>query len=167
MLPDRGKLLAGGFDLFRFLLLCLSLSLSASAADLVQFDRVTLFLDPGDGSEIEFSVELATTPQQHARGLMFRDQLAPDAGMLFVFSQDGKRSFWMKDTFIPLDMLFFDSRGAFVSMIRNAEPESLAPRRSDGPAKYVLELNGGAADRLGIGQKSHLFLPIAGVDDQP
>ena len=148
-------------------LLCATLSVTASATDLVQFDRTQLFLDPGEGRTVALTVELATTPRQHAQGLMFREYMSPDEGMLFIFSQDGQRSFWMKNTLIPLDMLFFDASGAFVSVIENAEPESLTPRRSDGAAKFVLEVNAGTSARLGIGKGSRLILPITGVSNRP
>ena len=152
--------------LLRWFMLCLTLSLTASATEPFPFDRTQLLLDPGEGRIVEFTVELATTPRQHAQGLMFREYLAPDAGMLFIFSQEGQRSFWMKNTLIPLDMLFFNASGAFVSMIENAEPESLTPRRSYGAAKFVLEVNAGTSARLGIGTGSRLILPITGTSGQ-
>lgn len=129
-------------------------------ADTVRFESATLELDRGDGTRLSFQVELATTPNQHRQGLMHRESLGATSGMLFIFSQDGQRSFWMKDTPIPLDMLFFDAGGRFVSMIRMAQPNTLDARRSEGPAKYVLELNGGSAERLGIGQDARIILPI-------
>lgn len=124
------------------------------------FETATLLLDRADGTTLTYRIELATTPQQHAYGLMHLRRLAPDAGMLFVFKEMGIRRFWMKNTLIPLDMLFFDAEGRFVSAVQQATPESLVPRRSDGPAKYVLELNGGRMAADGIDAGTRLRLPV-------
>ena len=124
------------------------------------FETASLSLDRGDGTILTYRVELAVTPYQHAYGLMHVTTLAPDSGMLFIFKDMSVRSFWMKNTLIPLDMVFFDAEGRFVSAIRNAAPGSLAARRSDGPAKFVLELNGGIMDADGIGPRSRLRLPV-------
>ena len=124
------------------------------------FETATLLLDRDDGTTLTYRVELATTPQQHAYGLMHRPRLAPDAGMLFVFRGMAVRQFWMKNTLIPLDMLFFDAEGRFVSAVRQAAPGSLVPRRSDGPAKYVLEINGGRMEADGIDAGTRLRLPV-------
>ena len=109
---------------------------------------------------IVFTVELALTPQQRAQGLMFREDMALDAGMLFLFDREALRSFWMKNTLIALDMVFFDSAGRFVSLHRDVPPLTLASRQSAGPAQYVLELNAGEAKQRGIGPETWLLLPI-------
>jgi uncharacterized protein len=101
----------------------------------------------------QFTVELATTPAQRDRGLMQRRQLAPDQGMLFVFPGDGLRWFWMKDTLIPLDMLFFDAQRRLVSMQLDVPPckgDPCPTYPSGRPARYVLELPAGTVARLGI-----------------
>ena len=100
-----------------------------------------------------FEVELATTPEAQQRGLMFRDSMADDHGMLFVFDNMQPRVFWMKNTHIPLDILYFDNNYKLVSA-----QERVPPCRSDpctqypstGPAQYVLELNSGMAAKLGV-----------------
>lgn len=100
-----------------------------------------------------FTVELALTRQQQARGLMFRDQLPKDAGMLFIFNNEVPRSFWMKNTRIPLDILYFDAELLLVSLVENARPCVADPcpaYPSSGPAQYVLELNAGRAGQLGV-----------------
>ena len=113
-----------------------------------------------DRQPITFVVKLATTPAQQAYGLMFSPPLAARTGMLFIFAKDGPRSFWMKNTPISLDMLFFASDGRLVSIIANAEPFSLTARKSQKAAKYVLEIGGGEVARLGLGSLTRLHLPV-------
>ena len=101
----------------------------------------------------QFLVELAETQEKQALGLMFRDSLPPDHGMLFIFPGESRRSFWMKNTRIPLDILYFNSNLELVSMAENARPcrtRSCPGYPSEGPAKYVLELNSGKAAELGV-----------------
>ena len=114
-----------------------------------------------DRQPISFDVRLATTPAQHAYGLMFSPPLAARTGMLFIFSKDGPRSFWMKNTPISLDMLFFASDGRLVGIIANTEPFSLTAHKSQKAAQYVLEIGGGEAARLGLGPMTRLDLPVA------
>jgi uncharacterized membrane protein (UPF0127 family) len=104
-------------------------------------------------------VELALTREQLGRGLMWRDDLASDAGMLFVFGDDVARSFWMKNTPLPLDIIFIDAEGKVVNVAENTTPFSTAPIRSAGPARYVLEVNAGFARRHGIVAGSKVTLP--------
>lgn len=98
-----------------------------------------------------YNVEIAETEQQRERGLMFRDSLAPDSGMLFVHESEQPLSYWMKNTRIPLDILYFDQQRQLVS-VATAPPCSLGnacpPFPSEGPARYVLELNAGDARKL-------------------
>ena len=98
-----------------------------------------------------FSVELASTDQEKAQGLMFRRTLAADAGMIFDMGPgENVATFWMKNTLIPLDMLFIRANGRIQNIAQRAVPESLATISSDGPVRAVLELNGGTVARLGI-----------------
>jgi hypothetical protein len=108
---------------------------------------------------VRVPVELALTREQLGRGLMWRDDLASDAGMLFVFADDTARSFWMKNTPLPLDIVFIDSTGTVVNVAENTTPFSTAPIRSAGPARYVLEVNAGFARRNGIGAGTTVTLP--------
>lgn len=100
-----------------------------------------------------FSVELATTPKEQSLGLMFREQMDDKHGMLFVFPTETSRSFWMKNTRIPLDIFYFDAQLKLVSVSENTPPCRI-PRcpsyPSKGPARYVLELNAGKAKQLGV-----------------
>ena len=118
--------------------------------DRPDFATSTLLLDRGDGTLLTYRVELATTPRQHAYGLMHVEAMDADAGMLFIFDGMAVRSFWMKNTLIPLDMLFFDDEGGLVSAFENVPPQSLQSRRSAGDARFVLELNGGTMAGRGI-----------------
>ena len=102
------------------------------------------------GSAYKFEVELATTPDQRAQGLMFRKAMAANAGMLFLYPSEQAVSFWMKNTLIPLDMLFVKADGRIARIAHNARPLDETPISSDAPVNAVLELNGGTADQLGI-----------------
>ena len=97
-----------------------------------------------------FQVELAATDKERQRGLMFRRKLAPQAGMLFDYVQPQPVAMWMKNTYIPLDMLFISADGRVVNIVRRTVPHSLWSIPSAGPVRAVLEVNAGTADRLGI-----------------
>jgi uncharacterized membrane protein (UPF0127 family) len=101
-----------------------------------------------------YSVEVADDEEERARGLMFRDQLAADHGMLFIHETEEPQSYWMKNTRIPLDILYFDNARKLVSQRREVPPCTLGDAcpayPSDAPARYVLELNAGEAARLGL-----------------
>ncbi len=102
---------------------------------------------------VRFTVELAETPDQQALGLMFRENLPDDHGMLFPFPSSVRRSFWMKNTRIPLDIFYFDENLSLVSVSENTPPcrtQRCPSYPSAGPAKYVLELNSGKAAELGV-----------------
>lgn len=105
-----------------------------------------------NGESHQFQVELARTPQEQARGLMFRTEMGADEGMLFVSQVPQVRSFWMRNTVIPLDIIFIGEDGRIVNIAADTVPYSEAPILSDGPAAAVLELNAGTAERLGFGQ---------------
>jgi uncharacterized membrane protein (UPF0127 family) len=98
----------------------------------------------------QFMVELAETPSAWQRGLQNRQELSGDAGMLFNYHKPRPVSMWMKDTLIPLDMIFLDERGFVVQVAENTVPLSLDTISSRGPVMAVLELNAGAASRLGL-----------------
>lgn len=123
---------------------------TATADELVTFASDDLTVQSSDGQHHAFIVELALTPQQRAQGLMFREEMAPNAGMLFLFDREAPRSFWMRNTLIPLDLIFIDSQGMIVSIAHDAVPHDETPIPSGLPAAGVLELNGGTVARLGI-----------------
>ena len=108
-----------------------------------------LTIDTAKGSQ-HFTVELATTPAQMELGLMYRQTLPADAGMLFVYPSEQTVAFWMKNTLIPLDMLFIGADGHIRRIAQRTVPLSTTPISSVDPVRAVLELNGGTAERLGI-----------------
>jgi uncharacterized protein len=127
----------------------LALLLAAGGAEAQLAVKQPVMIESASGKH-RFDVELAVTPQEMAQGLMFRRSLAADAGMLFVYDVPQRASFWMKNTLIPLDMLFIAPDGKIINIHERAVPQSLEPIPSAGPVKAVLELNGGTASRLGI-----------------
>lgn len=102
------------------------------------------------GTRHRFTVEVARTPAEQAQGLMNRTSLPENGGMLFPFPTPKYASFWMKNTFIPLDMIFIRADGSIDRIAENTIPESLEPVVSGGEVAAVLELAGGTAARLGI-----------------
>jgi hypothetical protein len=103
-----------------------------------------------DGRVHNFRVEIADNDASRERGLMFRKSLAPDAGMLFDFKTPQDVSFWMKNTLIPLDMVFIDAHGVVLNVAANATPLSEANIPSAGPVLGVLEIKGGRAAEIDI-----------------
>jgi uncharacterized membrane protein (UPF0127 family) len=97
-----------------------------------------------------FQVEIADNPQERAFGLMFRQEMPADAGMLFDFEEEQPASFWMRNTYIPLDMLFIKADGTVESIAERTTPLSERSIPSKGPVRYVLEINGGVSKELGI-----------------
>ncbi len=103
-----------------------------------------------DGKKHRFMVEVAKSEEEQRHGLMFRTQMGADEGMIFPYSPPQPVGFWMKNTVIPLDMIFIGTDRRIINIEANAVPYSLEPRRSQGLAIAVLELNGGRAEELGI-----------------
>jgi uncharacterized membrane protein (UPF0127 family) len=108
--------------------------------------------------EAKFTLEVADTPRLRNKGLMYRDSMSKDHGMIFVFASEEKLSFWMKNTNIPLDILFLDSSGTIVS-IHQMKPHDLRGTPSEKPALYAIELNEGTAKRVGVKIGDKLKLP--------
>jgi uncharacterized protein len=100
-----------------------------------------------------FKVETANTPEERSRGLMNKESLAESSGMLFVFDEEGIYSFWMKNTLIPLDIVWINKNKEIIYIEKNAQPCKTESCQNYGPAqrcKYVLEINGGLTDKLNI-----------------
>lgn len=113
-----------------------------------------------DGVHRSFQIELAAKPAERERGLMYRQSLAADAGMLFDFGEDRMVSMWMKNTFIPLDMLFITRDGAVVTIAHDTVPQSLDSISSGRPVRAVLEIRGGEAARQGIVPGARVIHPL-------
>lgn len=126
-----------------------ALLLFALASPVVLAADENLVIRTANG-EHRFTVEIAATPQARATGLMHRAALAANAGMLFDFGKVAPVAMWMKDTLIPLDMLFIRADGAIANIEQQTVPQSLGAIASAGPVLAVLEINGGASARLGI-----------------
>lgn len=112
-------------------------------------DRTPLTIETGSGART-LQVELAETPEERSTGLMYRRSLEPDHGMLFDFGGDRPISMWMKNTYIPLDMIFIGGDRRVKHIARQATPLSERTIQSPVPARYVLEVKGGRSAELGI-----------------
>ena len=147
------------FSLFLFLLPTQCANLYASK--IIEYRSTEVQLLPDSRKpKVTFFVKVAETNEQQRRGLMFTRHLPDHHGMLFVFNSDMPRQFWMKNTQIPLDILFFDAKGYLVNLIASAKPYSLTPLHSQGSVRYVLEINGGRAAEIGVQSEARLLLPI-------
>lgn len=113
----------------------------------------------GDWGQARFSVEIADDVGERAQGLMFRESLPGSAGMLFVYDRPQSLSFWMRNTLIPLDLLFIDARGVVQHIHHNAIPHDETPITAPGRMLSVLEINGGLARRMGISEGTQLRHP--------
>ena len=145
----------------RFLAFGLAAIVLAVPAALAELETGPLTITSGDSTHA-FTVELANDPEEITTGLMNRESMDADAGMLFDFGQPREASMWMKNTLIPLDMLFIDPAGRVIAIARNAVPGSLRTISPGVPVKGVLELNGGRAAELGIEPGDEVHHPIFG-----
>jgi uncharacterized protein len=112
--------------------------------------RARVLLEDAQGGVHPVDVEVAATPETRTRGLMWREALPAGQGMLFIFPADEVQSFWMRNTLIPLDMLFINSAGKLAGIIENAQPRTLTSRSVGVPGRYVLEVPGGWSRANGI-----------------
>lgn len=103
-----------------------------------------------DGGQARFSVELADTEASRAQGLMYREKMPASSGMLFVYDTPRRATFWMKNTLIPLDMIFADAQGVVTVVHPDAKPQDTTTINGGDGVKFILEINGGLARRLGI-----------------
>jgi len=138
----------------KYLIVALALTLGSAALADCQIDHVHL---DGPWGRAQFTVDIVDTPKTRAQGLMYRRHMPRGHGMLFVFQNAAPRQFWMKNTYIPLDILFFDSKGRLLNIIHSARPHDLTSLPSEGPAQYALEINGGLSKRFGITQKTTIL----------
>ncbi|SRR5258708_7611768 len=133
---------------------CLFIGFGAQAASIQPLEIVTK-----SGVQV-FSVEMATTEEEKTTGLMYRKELADGRGMLFDFSPEQEVSMWMKNTFIPLDMIFIRADGRILRIAENTEPQSTKIIPSGGLAKGVLEVIAGTAKKYGIAPGDRVAHPL-------
>ncbi len=112
------------------------------------------------GGSARFSVELADNEAERAQGLMFRETLGRFSGMIFVYPNEQSVNFWMRNTLIPLDILFFDSKGLLKKVHQNARPLDLSSLFGGDAIQYVLEINGGMVAKLGIKEGTEMRYPM-------
>jgi uncharacterized membrane protein (UPF0127 family) len=112
-----------------------------------------------DGVHV-FAVEMAVTPEEQSKGLMFRKELPEGQGMLFDFHREQEATFWMKNTYVPLDMIFIRGDGRIHRIVANTKPLSEALVSSGGPVRAVLEVVAGTAKKLGIAPGDRVAHPI-------
>lgn len=120
------------------------------------FYHQTIIVKP-TGEKIVFDTQIADTPQKSMKGLMFYKSLPENQGMLFIAPDDQVWTMWMKNTYIPLDMIYFKRNGEIVKIIKNARPHDLTHLSSDIPVAGVLEIGGGLADKFNIAAGDILF----------
>lgn len=136
--------------------LWLALTVSAVAAE-----RSALTVVTAKGEHV-FQVEVADTNETRAKGLMFRTEMAADAGMLFDFKTEQPVYFWMKNTYLPLDMIFIRANGTVARIEANTVPLSERSVPSGSPVRYVLEINAGRAAQIGLKPGDVVRHPIIG-----
>lgn len=136
--------------------LCLAAGASGASAE-CRPDVVSL---RGGWGSTQFKVEIADSPEERAQGLMFRESMARGEGMLFVYEAPQHATFWMKNTLIPLDMIFADAAGRVTRVHHEAIPGDLTAIDGGEGVYAVLEINGGLAERYGIGPGSELQHPV-------
>lgn len=124
-----------------------------------RFAKSELVIEMQSGKKILLTVEIARTEREQKYGLMFVRHLADDEGMIFLFDDDVPLSFWMRNTFIPLDLLFLQADGRIINIVANAAPLDDTPLQSVRPGRAVLEINGGLSERLGIQPGDRVLLP--------
>lgn len=121
------------------------------------------------GGKHAVDVEIADTTPSRTRGLMWRSSVSPGTGMLFIFPSQQEQKFWMRNTLVPLDMLFLDRTGLVVGIVAQAEPQTLESRTVGRPSLYVLEVAGGWAEKAGVvaGSRAELTGSLARRPGQP
>jgi uncharacterized membrane protein (UPF0127 family) len=145
--------------LARVLIAFLAIAVVSVAAASITFEEAPLTIDAESG-QFEFQVEMAVSPEQRGMGLMFREDLAEDHGMLFDFGKPQRASMWMRNTYVPLDMLFIGTDGRITQIAADTRPLSDAVIASREPVRAVLELRAGVTAKLGIRPGDRVVHPL-------
>jgi uncharacterized membrane protein (UPF0127 family) len=157
-------------------MLCIVALIATTVADAIErktalplsaFPRESIVIETPGARRHVFEVWRADTPATRAQGLMFVTDLAPGRGMIFVYARRQQPGMWMKNTLIPLDMLFVDAEGCVVHVHERAEPGSLETIISPVPASLVVEIRGGLARELGLDRGDRVLRPEAGWPASP
>ncbi len=144
------------------LALALGAGPAAAQAPQTNLPTSTVTVVTADGRQHVFKVDVADTDATRARGLMYRRSMPADVGMLFDYKYETETAFWMKNTFIPLDMIFIRANGTIANIAERAVPHDETSIPSNGAVRGVLEVNGGTAARLGIKPGDKVLNPIFG-----
>lgn len=135
--------------LLGLLMLCApAVGLANASASKVRLEP--FYFQTAKGQRLDLMIEIANTMESRENGLMFRESLDKNSGMLFQFDDEQNRAFWMRNTLIPLDMVFMNRQGVITQIYQNAIPHDETLIKSDAPAFAVLEINGGRAAELGL-----------------
>ncbi len=134
----------------RILLVTLGVQVLFACTSTLDARRAVVVFEGVERKTTEFQVEVVATPEERARGLMFRKSIGHNEGMLFVFPHEQQLAFWMRNTFVPLDMVFVSSDFRVVGVLKDVPPLTEERRMVDGASQYVLEFAAGTAAREGI-----------------
>lgn len=149
----------------RFLTALVFLCCAFLARSVLAAETVPLTIHAG-GSTYKFEVEIADDNAERSQGLMFREQLAPNAGMLFLYPDEKPRTFWMKNTPLPLDIIFIAADGRVVHVAAEAKPFDESVIQSVAPARAALEIGGGLAAQLGIAPGATVTWPSSAASPE-
>lgn len=152
------RFLTGSFWIFTIFILVTSKTVIGEESMKLEFRTSELKIKTAD-REVQFTVELAEKPSQWRNGLMYRKQLDPDSGMLFVYRKPRKATMWMKNTYLPLDMIFISENGIVVNIEHNTTPLSLDHIPSKGVVLAVLEVLAGTSEKFGIREGDRVLHP--------
>lgn len=159
---------AGTLRVIGLCLLALALGCAANPGCRREADRPPeVILMNSRGQSVRVLVEVAASPQERERGLMHRKRLDSGAGMLFVYPFESAQSFWMKNTYIPLDLLFIGDNLRVVGIVENTTPLSLVRLQVDTPSRFILEVNAGFSQKHGIQEGSQVRFVGIEVGEPP